>query len=153
MPIIPTTDADKIREIFEAKLQDTVTVDLFTEKRSLLVVPGRRECEYCEQTEQLLSEVVALSDKLQLNVHDMRANPDAGLPFGIEPEMVPSFVLTGRNRGNVRQLGIPAGYEFRGLIDDLVDVSNGSTSLTSATREALAGLEGDVHIRVFVTPT
>ncbi|HVB96503.1 MAG TPA: hypothetical protein VNG11_02105 [Chloroflexota bacterium] len=153
MPIISTNDADKIREIFNAQLQEPVTVELFTEKKSLLVVPGRRECEYCEQTEQLLSEVVALSDKLTLNVRDVRANPDAGSAYGIGPELVPSFVLIGKNRGNVRQFGIPAGYEFRGLIDDLVDVSSGSTSLAPATRDALAGLDGDVHIRVFVTPT
>lgn len=153
MSIISTTDADKIREIFDAKLQDSVTVELFTEKKSLLVVPGRHECEYCEQTEQLLGEVVSLSDKLELKVHDLRADPGAGEDFGIDQEMVPAFVLRGKNRGSVRQFGIPAGYEFRGLIDDLVDVSSGSTSLAQATREALATLDNDVHIRVFVTPT
>jgi glutaredoxin len=153
MPIISSSDAQKIREIFEAKLQEPVTVELFTQPRSLLVVPGRKECEYCEQTEQLLGEVAALSDKVELKAHDLRANPEAGSAYGIEPGMVPAFVLNGQNRGIIRQFGIPAGYEFRSLIDDLIDVSAGSTSLSQATRDALAALPSDVHIRVFVTPT
>jgi hypothetical protein len=39
------------------------------------------------------------------------------------------------------------------LIEDLVDVSKGQTSLGEKTREVLSQVDQDVHIQVFVTPT
>ena len=153
MAFISPSDADQVRAYFADNLQDPVTIRAFTEQKSLLTVPGRHECEYCEETVQLLQEVVDLSDKLSLEVFDLRSAPQAGDAYGIQPSMVPAFVLEGHNQGSVRNFGIPAGYEFSTLIQDLVDVSKGSTTLTQATRDELAQLAEDVHIRVFVTPT
>ncbi len=153
MAILSAADAAKVQAFFGDHLQDPVTIELFTEKKSLLVVPGRRECEYCAETEELLGEVAALSDKVNLVAHDLRASPDDGASHGITPDMVPAFVLSGGNRGKVRQFGIPAGYEFTSLIQDLADVSTGTTRLSQTTKEELAKLPGDVHIRVFVTTT
>lgn len=153
MAIIPTADAAKVRTFFDDNLQNPVTIDLFTEKKSLLVVPGRRECEYCTETEQLLGEVAGLSDKVTLIAHDLKEDPDAGLSLGIAPNMVPAFVLRGESRGKVRYFGIPAGYEFSGLIQDVVDVSTGETRLSQGTKDELATIQSDVQIRVFVTPT
>jgi glutaredoxin-like protein len=53
----------------------------------------------------------------------------------------------------VRYFGIPAGYEFARLLEALFDVSSGSTDLSEATRRALRGLNHDIHLQVFVTPT
>jgi hypothetical protein len=55
--------------------------------------------------------------------------------------------------GRVRFFGMPSGYEFSSLIDDVVDVSRGRTRLSEATREALAALATPLHFQVFVTPT
>jgi glutaredoxin-like protein len=53
----------------------------------------------------------------------------------------------------VRYFGIPAGYEFSTLVEDLIDVSKGTTKLREKTREILATVDQDLHIQVFVTPT
>jgi len=53
----------------------------------------------------------------------------------------------------VRYFGIPAGYEFSTLVEDLIDVSKGTTRLSEKTREILATVDQDLHIQVFVTPT
>jgi alkyl hydroperoxide reductase subunit AhpF len=153
MPLIGAADAAKVKSFFDENLENPVTIELFTEKKLPIFVPGRRECEYCEETEQLLGEVAAISDKIQVNVHDLRANPDAGSQFDITNAMVPAIVLRGAGRGTSRFFGIPAGYEFTSLLQDLVDESTGTTKLAEATRTSLAGLTEDVHIRVFVTPT
>jgi alkyl hydroperoxide reductase subunit AhpF len=153
LAIISTDDAAKVRAYFLANLQDSVTMDLFSQTRSPLVVPGRHECEYCAETEQLLGEIAALSDKVALSIHDLRANPEAGAADGIGPDLIPAIVLRGSNRGAVRYFGIPTGYEFTTILQSLVDVSTGATKLSDATRTALADLPSDVHIRVFVTPT
>ena len=153
MAMISAADAAKVQTYFAENLSGPVTIDLFTEKKSLLLVPGRRECEYCVETQVLLGEVADLSDKLSLAVHDVRNDPDAGMQDGIAPNMVPAFVLNGANRGKVRHFGMPAGYEFSSLLQDLVDVSSGETGLSQATKDELATIQSDVHIRVFVTPT
>ena len=53
----------------------------------------------------------------------------------------------------MRFFGLPSGYEFASLIEDIIDVGAGSSDLPADTVEALRGLQKDVHIQVFVTPT
>ncbi|MGH2461461.1 MAG: hypothetical protein ACRDIY_21605 [Chloroflexota bacterium] len=153
MPIISADNADQVKTFLQDNLQDSVSIELFTRKRSMLFVPGQPECETCEDTEALLSELAVLSDKLSLEVHDLKANPVAGASEDVASDMVPTIVLRGKDRGKVRFMGLPAGYEFSTLIQDLANVSKGTTSLSQATRDDLAALAEDVHIRVFVTPT
>ncbi len=153
MALLSANVADQVRALFTDNLQEPVTIELFTRKRSLLTIPGQTECPYCEETEQLLNEVAGLSPKLSLTVHDLRTEPQAGADEGVTADLVPTIVLHGQGRGKVRFMGIPAGNEFSTLIQDIVDLSKGTTSLSTATREDLENLTGDVHIRVFVTPT
>lgn len=153
MAIISASTADQVRTFFADHLQDPVTIELFTQSRSPLTIPGRRECESCGETEQLLSELVGLSPKLSLEVHDLRTDSQAGASEQITADLVPAIVLRGHTRGKVRFFGIPAGYEFSTLIQDLAEVSTGTTSLQEETVNALTNLTADVHIRVFVTPT
>lgn len=152
MAMIQPDDLAKIRTFFESHLQDPVTVELYTQPRSPLIVPGQQECEYCEETEQLLREVADVSDKITLQVHNVRENPQAGAAYGIAPSDVPAFVLLGQNKGQVRFFGIPAGYEFVGFLNGIAEVSTGQTPLSQESVTDLAGLVSDVHIRVFVTP-
>jgi alkyl hydroperoxide reductase subunit AhpF len=105
----------------------------------------------CEVTQQLLEELVELSDKLTLEVHDFYAEREEARAAGIN--QIPALVLEGENKGKVRFIGAPSGYEFATLLDDLIDLSNRTTSLEPATLETLAALTDPVHIQVFVTPT
>jgi alkyl hydroperoxide reductase subunit AhpF len=150
--MIQPDDLAKIRTFFDSHLQDPVTVDLYTQPKSKLLVPGQPECEYCEETEQLLREVADVSDKITLDVHNVRENPDAGMAYGVSAADVPAFVLRGQNKGSVRYFGIPAGYEFAGFLNDIAEVSTGQTQLSQDSLDKLANLASDVHIRVFVTP-
>jgi alkyl hydroperoxide reductase subunit AhpF len=151
MPMISAGDRDYIRDHFAEKLKGDVRLELFTQKRSPLVVPGRDECQYCEETQQLLSEVADLSDHVTLIVHDVKENPRVLAENGVDH--IPTLVYHGQNKGTLRFLGIPAGNEFRNVIDTIVEVGNGESDLAETTREALAGLAQDLHLRVFVTPT
>jgi thioredoxin-like negative regulator of GroEL len=151
MPIIPQADQDYIRQLFAERLTDDVTVELFTQRRSPILVLGAEECQYCEETRQLLEEVAALSDRIELVVHDVKDEPDAMREHGIE--QIPAIVFKGKGKGTMRFFGIPAGNEFRNLIDGIVEVGTGESGLAQPTRDALAALAQDVHLRVFVTPT
>jgi glutaredoxin len=149
--MISQSDQDYIRQFFAEKLTDDVTVELFTQRRSPILVLGAEECQYCEETRQLLEEVAALSDRINLVVHDVKDEPELMRERGIE--QVPAIVFKGQARGTMRFFGIPAGNEFRNLIDGIVEVATGQSGLAQPTRDALAALEQDVHLRVFVTPT
>jgi glutaredoxin-like protein len=150
MPIIPQEDQDYIRNLFEEKLENDVTLRFYTQRETGLIVPGQ-ECSTCKDTRQLLEELENLSDKLTLDVHDFYAERDKAMEEGITE--IPALVLEGENKGDVRFIGVPAGYEFATLIEDLVDVSRGTTDLQLHSRETLAALTEPVHIKVFVTPT
>jgi alkyl hydroperoxide reductase subunit AhpF len=99
----------------------------------------------------LLEEVTALSDKLHLETKDFVRDKQEADSLGVT--RIPAFVLQGRARGKVRYFGIPAGYEFSTLVEDLLDLSKGTTNLSEKTRTALKEVDQDLHVQVFVTPT
>jgi glutaredoxin-like protein len=151
MRFIPVAEAEALRTHLEKKLEGPVTLDLFIEPKSAIVVPGRPECELCEETRALLEDVASLSNQLTLSVHDVRTETDLARETRVS--RVPTLVLRGAARGVVRYVGIPAGLEFGTLLDDLAAVSRGTTTLGNESRTKLATLTKPVHVQVFVTPT
>src|SRR5437667_9018632 len=151
MGMIPEPDKETIRNHLSESLDGDVEIVMFTERESPIIIPGKRPCETCAQTEELLQEVASLSDKLKLTVNDISTAKEEADALGID--RVPAFVLKGASRGRVRLFGIPSGYQFSALIADLVDVSKGTTDLSDETREYLTALTEDVNIKVFTTPT
>jgi len=116
---------------------------------------GALECEYCGQTRELVQEVAALSDKVTVEVKDFTADADDARKYGVDK--IPAVVLlsdgeTPKDHG-IRLYGVPAGYEFSTLIEDLRMVGSGDAGLKPETMNALATLTRPVHIQVFVTPT
>ena len=99
----------------------------------------------------MLEEVTALSDKLHLETKDFVRDKQEAHNLGVT--RIPGFVLQGSGRGKMRFFGIPAGYEFSTLVEDLLDLSKGTTTLSEKTRTALEEVDQDLHIQVFVTPT
>ncbi len=150
MALISPEDRQTLQTLFAQELQDEVNITYFTQRESVLIVPGQ-ECDYCKETRELLEELTSSSDKLQLTVKDFVRDEQEAQALGITRS--PAFILQGHTKGAVRYFGIPAGYEFSTLIEDLIDVSKGTTNLSDKTREALAGVDQDLHIQVFVTPT
>ena len=78
MPIIGEDDAAQIRTLFGERLNGDVTLVHFTQKASKLVVPGIVPCEGCRDALQLLEELVALDDRLTLEVHDFASRGGSG---------------------------------------------------------------------------
>ncbi len=150
MTIISPEDRQTLQTLFAQELQDDVNITYFTQRESVLIIPGQ-ECSYCKETRELLEELTDISDKLHLTVKDFVRDEQEAQDLGITH--IPAFILQGHTKGAVRYFGIPTGYEFSTLIEDLIDVSKGMTNLSEKTREALAAVDQDIHIQVFVTPT
>lgn len=154
MTLLKPADAAAVSRRFQEGLRDDVVIELFTSSSSGLAVPGW-ECELCPMTQQLLEELAALDPRLTLEVHSVAAGPPGGGALPVE--RIPA-VLIGRSgragtSSGIRFYGIPSGYEFAALIDDLIAVSRNDSGLAPATRAALATLARDVRLQVFVTPT
>ncbi len=117
----------------------------------LLLFTQALDCEMCAETEKLLQEVASLSDKITLQVTNVQLDKERAQVYGIDktPALV---VMNGKDYG-IRNYGIPSGYEFATLIEDIRMVSQGESGLQQATKDALAKIDKPLHFQVFVTPT
>jgi alkyl hydroperoxide reductase subunit AhpF len=149
--VIPLREQEYIKEKFAQELVGPVRIDYFTQRASPLFVPGREECAYCEDVRQLLEELAALSDKIKLTVHEFSEAREAASRLGMDK--IPGLVIRGPANRAIKFYGIPSGYEFPGLIDDIVDASRGKAELAPETVRRLRRLKQDVLIQVLVTPT
>jgi alkyl hydroperoxide reductase subunit AhpF len=141
MSILSQRDAEAVTKEFE-RLAGPVTLTVFASE-----LGG----ESNPQMVALVKEVVALSDKLSLQVLNPYIDRDQAEAYGVE--VTPAVVVEGARDYGIRFLGIPAGYEFSNLIDSIIVASTGEPALSAETRNALEGLTEDVTIKVFTTPT
>lgn len=151
MALLSEQIRSQLTQVFSAQLDAPVTLQLFTQRASPLVLPTTVPCETCQDTEALLREVASLSEHVTLTVRDFVADESDARSLGVE--RIPAMVFEGRNRGVMRYFGVPAGYEFSVLVEGLIDAARGATALSAATREQVATLASAIHIRVLVTPT
>ena len=141
MPMLSTKDAEAVTKEFE-RLGGPVKLTVF----SSALGP-----ETNAQTVALAKEVVALSDKLSLEVLNPHIDRDQAQAYGVDT--APVVVVEGATDYGIRFLGLPGGYEFSNLIDSIVVASTGEPGLAAETRAALGELTEDVTIKVFTTPT
>ncbi len=129
----------ELEDVFKV-LKKGVTLKYFTQAV---------ECLACQETRELLEELAKLSDKIKLEVYDFvedKTEVD-------KVDKIPAIVIMDEKDYGIRFFGIPAGYEFTSLIEALKLISNGETMLSDEGKKFLDGLEKEVHLQVFVTPT
>ncbi len=136
----------QIHEVF-ADLKEPVQV---------LYFGSSRDCEYCDEAQQLLEEVAATSDKIELSVYDIQKNQDIASRFNVAS--APGVVIAAKEGTEIKDLGIqfsgiPSGHEFSTLINDILLVSKRDSGLNEKTRTFLKNLDKPLHPQVFVTPT
>ncbi len=141
MTILKDKDREEVSRQFE-DLPNPVQLLMFTQTI---------ECEFCEATRALVEEVASLSDKLEAVIYNFITDKEEVDKYGLDK--IPAIAVVGEKDYGVRLFGIPAGYEFAALLEDIKMVSSGESGLSDATREALAEIDQPVHLQVFVTPT
>ncbi len=115
-----------------------------------------QDCEYCDQTLQLVEEVTNLSEKLHLSTFDVDRDINQASIYNVDK--TPGLVIASRDGDQVidygvRYAGVPSGHEFSSLIQDIILVSGRDSRLSQQTRDLLADLTEPVSLQVFVTPT
>jgi len=147
-----------MEKVLNAQITKQIT-EAFAEVKEpvqVLFFGSKDNCEYCNDTQQLLEEVTALNDKVELSVYDMQEHQDVASKFNVTN--APGIVIAARDGAEVTNLGIqfsgiPSGHEFSTLINDIVIVSKRESGLNEKTREFLKNLDKPLHLQVFVTPT
>ena len=149
MALIPDREKAELKRAFRTELKGDVVLRLFTQKPSLITIPGR-ECRYCGETQQLMEEVVALSPKLHLEVYDFYSQTEERKKYDVE--RIPAILLGGGEASRLKFYGIPMGHEFATVLQGIKTLSRGVSPLTMDSRKKLRRVNQRVHIQVFVTP-
>jgi len=143
-------------------LDDNITSEIkkyFTHMQKpvqLLFFSRKDDCMTCADTLQLVKEVVDLSDKIDLKVHDI--DTDAVVARRYHVDKVPGLVMAVNDGDNIvdygiRYYGIPAGNEFGAFINDFIQVSSQVSGLKEDTKKFLHSLKDTLRFLVFTTPT
>ena len=141
MGILKEKDKEKVTNIFKG-IEKDVTIVMFTQEM---------ECPRCEMTRTMLEEVSGLSDKLSLEVHDFVAEADLAKKYGVDK--IPATVILGDMDYGIRFYGVPAGYEFNVLIEDIMDVGKRNPGLSKEVMIELSKVDQPVHMQVLISPT
>lgn len=141
MALLQEKDIAEIKKIFEG-LQENVTLSCFIKEI---------ECQYCGDTRQILEEVSRINEKITLNIFNFERDTNAVEKYGIDK--VPATVVEGNRDFGIRFYGIPSGYEFSSLLEDIVDVSKGESGLLDESKALLKEINAPLHLQVFITPT
>ncbi|MFN8596642.1 MAG: thioredoxin family protein [Anaerolineae bacterium] len=139
----------QVREALAA-MTAPVKVVIFTQGEG-----GALECEMCTETRQIVDEVAAQSDKISVEVRDFVGDAELAQRYGIDKIPAMAILRDGDQPIDygIRLYGVPSGYEFSTLIEDLLMVSRGEHGLSAATVKELERLLEPVRIQVYVTPT
>jgi alkyl hydroperoxide reductase subunit AhpF len=141
MALIKAKDRDKLIDIMKI-IEENVKIVMFTQEN---------ECQQCQITRGLLEEVAALSEKVSLEVCDFEADAELAKKLGVDK--IPASLIMGDRDYGIRFYGVPAGYEFNVLIQDILDVGKRSPGLDDKTKEVLTTIKKPVHLQVFISPT
>ena len=144
MAMLSEKDAQQIKEMFSQNLKGKVTI-------VYLGTNDKGTCQYCDVVEELLGEVSALSDLVQVEIH--KDDKEIEEKYGFERTPAIAVINEDGKDYGVRYYGIPSGYEFSTLLEDLFMVSTGESGLSQKTIEQLEKIDKPVNIKVFVTPS
>jgi glutaredoxin-like protein len=141
MAMLSDNDANEVRKIFGALVRD-VHVKVYTRKL---------ECPTCQDTETILKELDQLSDRLIVTFLNPETDREEAEMDGVD--VAPVIVVSDGSHSRIKFMGTPSGYEFSSLLTVIVDAGGEEEPLAAESVEFLDGLEEDLKVQVFVTPT
>ncbi len=118
---------------------------------TLVYFTQENACSACRQQYALLSELQALSDRIRLEVHELRRDADASKGYGVDK--VPATVVRGERDHGIRFFGVTTGYEFASLLEAILMVSTGVSGLAPEIEAIIRRIDVPTHIEIMVTLT
>ena len=142
MTVLDKSNLDSLTTKFESHLNSTVSLRLFTQTNSGLIIPSRK-CDTCITTQKLLTEISNISNKINLEIIDFSNNDNPSTELTID--RIPATVIG--QSGRAIFYGMPSGYEFSTLINSIINSSLDSQNLN----EGLIKVEYQGSLYILVT--
>jgi alkyl hydroperoxide reductase subunit F len=142
MPVLQPAEEERVRRLF-AELERPVEllVALGPEETAQL---GARDVDFGAEAVRVAEGLAELGELVSHRVEDEPAGFPRFPSVSIRPE--------GEDAG-VRYDGLPWGYEIASLVGGVLEAGKRRPTLKPESLEALAGLDRDLAVDVFVTPT
>jgi glutaredoxin-like protein len=141
MGALEEKDREQLKKAFEVMKED-VRLVMFTQEL---------ECQFCKITRELLEEVAGLSPKIKLEVRDFVKDAELAKKHGVDK--IPAVLVMGEKDYGIRFYGVPAGYEFAILVEDILNVGRREHGLPTDIADKLAKVDKPVHMQVIISPT
>jgi alkyl hydroperoxide reductase subunit F len=142
MPILRAEETAKVREWFAALDRPVELVVAFGPEETPLA--GSGDVDFGAETLRLVEGLAELGENVTCRVEHEPEGVARFPSVSIRPE--------GRDAG-VRYDGLPWGYELGSLVGGIVEAGRAESSLRPETLAALEGLDRELTLDVFVTPT
>ena len=110
MGMLKEEDRKKLIDLFKA-IKNEVKIIFFTQEM---------ECMYCSATHDVLEEISSISDKVALEAHDFVADAELAKKYGVDK--IPATILIGEKDYGIHFYGVPGGYEFNVLIQNILNI-------------------------------
>lgn len=138
-------------EKLKTELQKQLSV--LTKNVKIVFFTQELECQFCKETRAILSELVEVSDKLTLEVKNFIVDKADAEKYGVDK--IPATVILDENGKDygIKFYGIPSGYEFASLLEDIKMLGTGNTGLPQEIENEIKKIDSNIHMQVFVTPT
>ncbi len=142
MAVLRPEEETRVRELFdELERPVELLVALGPEATPL---PGARDVDFGAETVRIAEGLAALSEKVSCRVEE-------------RPEGFPRFpavaIRPGGEEVGVRYDGLPWGYEVAALVGGVLEAGRRESTLKPESLAALAALDRELRVDVFVTPT
>ncbi len=127
--------------------------EILTKKVKIIFFTQELECQYCKETRAILSELIEVSDKITLEVKNFIVDKTDAEKYGVDK--IPATVILDENGKDygIKFYGIPSGYEFASLLEDIKMLGTGNTGLPQEIENEIKKIDSNIHMQVFVTPT
>lgn len=143
MGILSQEDSDYLKKEFE-KITNNVIIEFFS-------TDNKDKCEQCDNIRAIMKEIMDLTDKVSLKEFNIDKDKERAEKYNIK--MAPVLVFNNKDNGNIKFYGVPSGYEFSSLIEDIMDLGTGKIDFDEGIEDKVKAINKDVNIMVFVTPT
>ncbi|EQD80704.1 Glutaredoxin-like protein, partial [mine drainage metagenome] len=140
-----------ISEEYRKLLNEEFSKILVNDVKLTVFVKADGDCKYCNETVVLIQELAELSSKIKYEI--VKEKDPMVAKYGIEK--YPAIIITGNgiDDSRVRYYGIPSGYEFSSLIEDIESVSKVDKEIDQKVADKIFTVNKPMKIQVFVTPT
>ena len=131
MPLLSEKDRQTLTGMFAQELVAPVKLVYFGQEVA---------CQFCRETQAILEEVASLSDKIEVEVNNFVVDKVRAEELGVDK--IPATIVMGGDKDyGVRFYGIPSGYEFTTLVQDIMLVSKGKADFSPAAQEMIAKID------------